>query len=964
MRAELRKSGIEIIGDLPWGTHFCQFYQTPQDLIDILVPYFRAGLESNEFCMWVTSEPLNEKEVIRAMRSALPDFDRYLEKGQIEILPYTDWYLRGGVFDSKRVLNAWIEKITQASAKGYQGMRLTGNTFWLERNGWSDFTAYEAEINATIDKYKLIAICTYSLDRCGASEVIDVVMNHQFALIKRGGKWERIESFERKEAEKSIAHLASFPELNPNPVVEVDLAGTIHYVNPAARRLFPDLDVAAFQHPWLADLDAWTGRFKKEGKVSAVREIKIDNCWYQQTLCYVAENERIRIYGLDITERKQAEVEAIRARDAAIRERLRLETILDTVPSGVIVAEGPEARVTLQNKKAVELYGRQLKLDLSAEQRIQELHLLKANGSPFHLNELPVIRALWQGAIVRDTEMVIEQPDGKRITVAINAAPLRDETGKIFAAVGAFNDITRRKKLEEALRRSRDKLEKRVQQRTRDLNDRVQELNCLCSISELVNKRDISLASTLQAVIEMMPSGWQYPDITCVRILVNGQEFRTKNYRETIWKQSSDILLYGNPIGDVQVCYLEEKPDSDEGPFLKEERSLINAIAEQLGELVGDRTAEKELQSASLYARSLIEASLDPLVTISAEGKIMDVNRATENVTGVPRQDLIGSDFSDYFTEPEKARAGYQEVFREGEVRDYPLALRHRTGSITEVLYNATLYKNEAGEVQGIFAAARDITDRKSAEEEIRRLNLELEQRVLQRTAQLQAANEDLESFAYSISHDLRSPLLAIDGFSQILEKRYSDQLDPEGKRILSVVRNSTSRMGQLIDDLLSFSRWGRQEMKMSQIDMSHLAQEVFAQLVPPDRPVKFQLTPLPPIRADHSMIRQVLFNLLSNALKFTAPKEEPLLEIGGRSGPSENTYYVKDNGVGFDPQYANKLFSVFSRLHRPEEFSGTGVGLAIVKRIISGHGGKVWAEGAPEQGATFWFTLPKREVG
>jgi len=455
----------------------------------------------------------------------------------------------------------------------------------------------------------------------------------------------------------------------------------------------------------------------------------------------------------------------------------------------------------------------------------------------------------------------------------------------------------------------------------------------------------------------MIPSGWQYPDITCVRILFNGQEFRTENFREAIWKQSRGILLRGNPIGTLEVGYLEERPDSEEGPFLREERSLINAIAEQL---IGHRKAEEELRAASLYARSLIEASLDPLVTISAEGKIMDVNRATEAVTGVPRQDLIGSDFSDYFTEPEKARAGYQEVFREGEVRDYPLAIRHKSGSITEVLYSAALYKNEVGEVEGVFAAARDITDRKSAEEEIRRLNLELEQRVLQRTAQLKAANEELESFAYSISHDLRSPLLAIDGFSKILEKRYSDQLDLEAKRIISVVRNSTSRMGQLIDDLLSFSRWGRQEMKMSQIDMVDLAKEVFSQLSSSDRNVRFHIGSLPPIRADHSMIRQVLFNLLSNALKFSSSQEERLIEVGGREGPSENTYYVKDNGVGFDPEYTNKLFLVFSRLHRPEEFSGTGVGLAIVKRIIQGHGGKVWAEGAPNQGATFYFALPK----
>jgi PAS domain S-box-containing protein len=285
---------------------------------------------------------------------------------------------------------------------------------------------------------------------------------------------------------------------------------------------------------------------------------------------------------------------------------------------------------------------------------------------------------------------------------------------------------------------------------------------------------------------------------------------------------------------------------------------------------------------------------------------------------------------------------------------------RKRAERLQQVVHDELEWRVEERTVR----LAQEIEERKQAEQEIRRLNLELEQRVLQRTAQLKAANEELESFAYSISHDLRSPLLSVDGFSKILEERYSDQLDPEAKRIISVVRNSTSRMGQLIDDLLAFSRWGRQEMKMSEINMSHLAREVFAQLVPPDRPVKFQLAPLPPIRADQSMIRQVLSNLLSNALKFSSSQEEPRIEVGGTEGTSENTYYMKDNGVGFDPQYTDKLFSVFSRLHRPEEFSGTGVGLAIVKRLIAGHGGKVWAEGAPDQGATFWFTLPKLPAG
>ncbi|MCK7462129.1 MAG: MEDS domain-containing protein [Sphingobacterium sp.] len=200
---ELRRSGLAIVGDVPWGTHFCQFYQTPRDLLDILVPYFRAGLESNEFCMWVTSEPLGCEDARQAMREALPGFERHIGEGRIEIVPYTDWYLRNGKFDPQMVLDAWIDKLERARAAGFEGMRLSGNTFWLEKADWTAFTDYEAAIDRVIGRSRLLAACTYSLDRCGASEVLDVIRNHRFALVRRGAAWEVIESADNKRARRA-----------------------------------------------------------------------------------------------------------------------------------------------------------------------------------------------------------------------------------------------------------------------------------------------------------------------------------------------------------------------------------------------------------------------------------------------------------------------------------------------------------------------------------------------------------------------------------------------------------------------------------------------------------------------------------------------------------------------------------------------------------------------------------------
>ena len=256
-----------------------------------------------------------------------------------------------------------------------------------------------------------------------------------------------------------------------------------------------------------------------------------------------------------------------------------------------------------------------------------------------------------------------------------------------------------------------------------------------------------------------------------------------------------------------------------------------------------------------------------------------------------------------------------------------------------------------------LFLASRIVLQRRQAEDD-RRMKAELERMVAERTAQLEAANKELESFSYSVSHDLRAPLRAIDGFARIFDEDHGGSLDDEGKRVLKVIRDNSRKMGQLIDDLLAFSRLGRKPIAAAAIDMTEMARAVFAELSQGAERIRLALDPVPPAWGDPALVKQVWVNLISNAIKFTGKREEPMIEIRGRSDGEHNAYCVKDNGAGFDMRYYDKLFGVFQRLHSPEEYSGTGVGLAIVQRVVSRHGGRVWAEGEEGKGAAFHFTL------
>jgi len=293
-------------------------------------------------------------------------------------------------------------------------------------------------------------------------------------------------------------------------------------------------------------------------------------------------------------------------------------------------------------------------------------------------------------------------------------------------------------------------------------------------------------------------------------------------------------------------------------------------------------------------------------------------------------------------------------------LRDSPVATRRfeMNRADGKHFYEARITKLNESQARGFICILIDMSESRNAEEAIRKLNESLEREVIERTA----ANKELESFCYTVSHDLRSPLRAMEGFSRLIEEDHASGLNEEGKRYLSNVRDNSRRMGRLIDDLLAFSRLGRKPLQTSDVNMESLVKEVLNELMTDGAAARFdvKLGDLPRGHGDMAPLKQVWTNLLSNAMKFSAKNSQPAIEVSGHSNDTENIYCVKDNGAGFDMKYYDKLFGVFQRLHGQNEFEGTGVGLAIVQRVVTRHGGRVWAESKEGEGATFYFSLPK----
>ncbi len=798
------------------------------------------------------------------------------------------------------------------------------------------------EVPALLDNLARVAA---GLDRAGVwrhrkkdGAFIDVeVVAHPFSFGGRPAELVLVSDVtERRKAEERFRTAL---EAAPNAMIMVDERGRVVFANSQMESLFgyakeellgqpvealvperfrshhPERRSGFFASPQARPMGAGRNLYgrRKDG-----REIPVEIGLNPMT---TEEGSFVLASIIDITERKRAE------------EMFR--QVIEAAPNGMVMIDR-EGRIALVNAQVEKSFGytRDELLGQPIEMLVPERFRARHSDYRDGFVGAPTTRAMGAGR-----ELYGLRKDGTEFPVEIGLNPVETEQG--LMVLGTVVDITERKRVEEKLRRSQEQL-----------------AGVIGSAMDAIITVDEGQRIVLfNAAAERM---FVYPSEDAVGEPLD--RFIPERFRAGHSKHVEDFgrtNVTKRTMGALGAIF-GLRADGEEFPIEASISQLESEGRKFYTVILRDITERKRADEAlKEHARIL---DLAPVLIRDLEGRILLWNTGAEQMYGWKSEEALDKSthalLQTVFPRPlEEIKALlYSRGHWEGE-----LAHITKDGEQIVVASHWVLHRDAQGRPKAILEINNDITERKRAEEEIRRLNEELERRVAERTAQLQAANRELEAFSYSVSHDLRAPLRHINGFSQALLEDYSDQLDEAGKSYLQEVRAASQEMAQLIDDVLQLARVTRSEMRSEAVNLSELARAVLAELErgEPGRAASVQVEDGLLTRGDKRLLKIVLVNLLGNAWKFTSKRERAEISFGRERGKGEAVYFVRDNGAGFDMAYAGKLFGAFQRLHTAGEFEGTGIGLATVQRVILRHGGRVWAEGAIGVGATFYFTLP-----
>jgi PAS domain S-box-containing protein len=546
---------------------------------------------------------------------------------------------------------------------------------------------------------------------------------------------------------------------------------------------------------------------------------------------------------------------------------------------------------------------------------------------------------VWSGEIKNRAE------DGSIYWVDTTIVPFVNSQGKPWQYVAIRADITERKSAEE--------ISTRLAAIVNFSNDAIigKDLNSIITSWNIGAERMFGYSAIEmigQSIMRLIPPDRQQEEIEIINRVKNGERME---HFETLRVAKDGRMV------DVEAT---ESP-------VKDMTGKIVGASKVARDITERKRAEEALREGEKQFQTVVNAIPQLAWTAQADGSILWYNQRWFDYTGTTLEQMEGWGWQRVH-DPEllpKVMEAWKLSLKNGQPFEMEFPLRAADGHYGWFLTRVFPLKDEAGNVVRWFGTNTDLSQKRAADEEIRELNANLEQRVVERTAELESANKELEAFSYSVSHDLRAPLRAVDGFSQAVLEDYGGQLPEEGRRDLQTIRDGAQRMGVLIDDLLKFSRLSRVPLNKQQVNIGKLVGGVLESLNSQleGRHIDIRIGELPECQGDAGLLNQVWVNLISNALKYTRRRETAAIEIGCKLEHDENVYFVRDNGAGFNMRYVDKLFGVFQRLHRADEFEGTGVGLAIVQRIIHRHGGRIWADAALNQGATFSFTLKEKAI-
>lgn len=842
--SDKRKSGISLIGDLCWGTDFCQFYQTENDLLEVLLPYFRAGLENNELCVWMTSG--SAQNARKALEKAFPRFGEYVDRGQIEIIPHRRWRAQSG---SAPI----VSKLDEALASGFDGLRIAWNAV-PEKRGAKSFASDASDL---IGRYNIIALFLYPRDKFDAVGLMEAVKSHRFALVKNAGRWELIESCEVRVAKDALKRseeklhslfsnmLEGFAyhrivldgEGKPCDYVFLEINEAFEKLTGLKGREIIGKKVTEVLPGIEKDPADWIG---KCGEVALAGEpvqfesyAELLKRWYSVSAFSPHKGYFATTFS-DITERKLME--------GALREsEEKLRVTLTSIGDAVIATDG-EGRITFMNPVAAHLTG--WEVDDARERMIDEVFRI-VNERTREPAEDIVRRVLREGRVASlANHTALLTRNGREVPIEDSAAPIKDESGNVSGVVLIFHDVTEQRRAQQALRASEAQLR---------------------TILENVN----------QGVVVSHLDG---------------------------------NLFYWNPA------------------------SL---------EMHGFSSMEE--------CRRLLPELSDTFELSTLEGAVLPLDQWP-----------------------------LSRILRGEHLRNCEIRVRRTNSDWQRVFsYGGNLAFDSLGQALIAVVTVNDVTERKHMEEELRRARDELELRVRERTIELQVSNkalmdyaaklerlnEELQDFAFVAAHDLQEPLRKIQTFCDLIEKRSLSSLDASGREYLDRVTSSASRMRNLLHDLLQFSRVACRPEEFKEIDLGKTALEaadIFEEDLRRSEGI-VEIENLPHIEADRDQMFRLFQNLIGNALKYRSG-ESPEIKILSKLEGRRCEIFVTDNGIGFDQKFSERIFKPFQRLHDRREYEGTGMGLAICRKIVEWHGGRIRAESEPGKGSTFIIELPARQ--